>query len=168
MRIKSAAALAIPGQRGCYGDAQQFASVWRSLATALETSEDTNDFLEYRYSASLRHTLSQALLHLLSVSQRQDMAAVGASLAAEEGAAIRTHLVRYVRAEDGGGAAEQEEKEEPEERFTPQQRLGGLRETLVRLRALTGAEEGEEEAGRKVVVHFLEDLLRNCEEVAGC
>lgn len=167
MRIKSAAALAIPGQRSCYGDAQQFGSVWSSLATALENSEDTNDFLEYRYSASLRHTLSQALLHLLGVSQQQDMAAVGASLAAEDGAAIRAHLIKYVRAEDGSGAAEQEEREEAEQRFTPQQRLGGLQETLVRLRAMTGAEE-EEEAGRQVVVNFLEDLLKTCEEASGC
>lgn len=170
MRIKSAAALAIPSQRSCYGDVQQFRSVWSSLATALENSEDTNDFLEYRYSASLRHTLSQALLHLLSVSQRQDMAAVGASLAAEEGMAIREHLIKYVRAEDGGRAAEQEEKDEAEERFTPQQRLGGLQETLIRLKGLTGgelqAEEDEEkvEERREVVVHFLEDLLKTCEE----
>lgn len=172
MRIKSAAALAIPSQRSCYGDAQQFRSVWSSLATALENSEDTNDFLEYRYSASLRHTLSQALLHLLSVSQRQDMAAVRASLAAKEGVAIREHLIKYIRAEDCGGAAEQEEKDEAEERFTPQQRLGGLQETLVRLKGLTGAagelqaeeEEEEEKAEREVVVHFLEDLLKTCEE----
>uniref|UniRef100_A0A3Q4BTH0 HEAT repeat-containing protein 6 n=1 Tax=Mola mola TaxID=94237 RepID=A0A3Q4BTH0_MOLML len=76
VRIKSAAALSAPGCRGCYGDAKRFGCVWHSLATALENSEDTNDFLEYRYSASLRHTLSHALLHLLSVSQSQDMPAI--------------------------------------------------------------------------------------------
>lgn len=167
VRIKSAAALAVPSQRSCYGDTEQFSSVWRSLATALENSEDTHDFLEYRYSASLRHTLSQALLHLLSVSQGQDMPAVGASLTAEEGIGIREHLVKYIRAEDGGVNAEQEEKDEAEERFTPQQRVGGLQETLVRLKGLSAAGElqaEEEAAGREVVVHFLEDLLKTCEE----
>lgn len=101
------------------------------------------------------------------------MAAVGASLTAPEGVAIREHLSKYVRAEDGGGgAAEEEEQEEGEERFTPQQRLGGLRETLVRLKGLTvevgegQGEEGDEgeESGREVVVHFLEDLLKTCED----
>uniref|UniRef100_A0A671WQA3 HEAT repeat-containing protein 6 n=1 Tax=Sparus aurata TaxID=8175 RepID=A0A671WQA3_SPAAU len=110
VRIKSAAALAVPSSRGCYGDMERFSCVWRSLATALENSEDTNDFLEYRYSASLRHTLSKALLHLLSVSQQQDMPALGASLDGEEGRAIKEHLIKYVRAEEGG-EGEQGEKE---------------------------------------------------------
>lgn len=166
MRIKSAAALAIPSQRSCYGDAEQFRSVWSSLATALDNSEDTNDFLEYRYSASLRHTLSQALVHLLSVSQWQDLPAVGASLAADEGVGIREHLIKYIRADDGGVHGEQEEKDEAEERFTPQQRVGGLQETLVRLKGLSAAGELQSAEGgaKEVVVGFLEDLLKTCEE----
>lgn len=166
VRIKSAAALAVPSQRSCYGDTKRFSCVWSSLATALENSEDTNDFLEYRYSASLRHTLSQALLHLLSVSQLPDMPTLGASLAAEEGRGIREHLIKYIRAEDGGANGEQEERDEGEERFTPQQRVGGLKETLDRLKGLSAEGEGqaEEERGKKVVVNFLEDLLKTCEE----
>lgn len=169
MRIKSAAALAVPGHRGCYGDTKRFSCVWRSLATALENSEDTNDFLEYRYSASLRHTLSQALLHLLSVSQSQDMPALGASLAGEEGRAIKEHLIKYIRAEEGGGNVEQEEKDAGENSFTPQQRVGGLQQTLIRLKGLRAEGEGEgqieEERGKEVVVQFLEDLLKTCEEL---
>lgn len=163
MRIKSAAALAVPTHRGCYGDTKRFSCVWRSLATALENSEDTNDFLEYRYSASLRHTLSQALLHLLSVSQSQDMPALGASLAEEEGMGIKEHLIKYLRAEDGGGEGE---KDAGGDSFTPQQRIGGLQETLIRLKGLKAEGEGRGEAdgGKEVVVHFLEDLLQTCEE----
>uniref|UniRef100_A0A667Y1W1 HEAT repeat-containing protein 6 n=1 Tax=Myripristis murdjan TaxID=586833 RepID=A0A667Y1W1_9TELE len=106
VRIKSAAALSVPAHRGCYGDLERFRCVWRSLATALENSEDTNDFLEYRYCASLRHTLSQALLHLLSVSQSGDMPALGASLAGEEGTGIKEHLIKYLREEEAGDGAE--------------------------------------------------------------
>uniref|UniRef100_A0A8D0D2K9 HEAT repeat-containing protein 6 n=1 Tax=Sander lucioperca TaxID=283035 RepID=A0A8D0D2K9_SANLU len=153
VRIKSAAALAVPAKRGCYGDLKQFSCVWRSLATALENSEDTNDFLEYRYSASLRHTLSQALLHLLSVSQSQDMPALGTSLAGEEGRGIKEHLIKYLRAEEGGGEGADGEKDAVGDSFTPQQRVGGLQETLIRLKELKaeGEEWGEEERGKEVI-----------------
>ncbi|XP_070838818.1 HEAT repeat-containing protein 6 [Chaetodon trifascialis] len=166
VRIKSAAALAVPSHRSCYGDAERFSCVWRSLATALENSEDTNDFLEYRYSASLRHTLSQALLHLLSVSQLQDMPALRASLAGEEGSAIKEHLIKYLRAEEGGGDGEQREKDAVGDSVTPQQRVGGLQQTLIRLKGLKaeGEGRGEEERAKEVVVLFLEDLLKTCEE----
>uniref|UniRef100_A0A665U8S1 HEAT repeat-containing protein 6 n=1 Tax=Echeneis naucrates TaxID=173247 RepID=A0A665U8S1_ECHNA len=126
VRIKSAAALAVPSHRGCYGDTKRFSCVWHSLATALENSEDTNDFLEYRYSASLRHTLSQALLHLLSVSEPQDMPALGASLAGEEGRGIKEHLVRYLRAEEGGEEGTEGEKDTRGDSFNPQQRIRRL------------------------------------------
>lgn len=167
VRIKSAAALAVPGHRGCYGDTKRFSCVWRSLATALENSEDTNDFLEYRYSASLRHTLSKALLHLLSLSQSKDMPALGASLAGEEGKGIKEHLIKYVQAEEGGGDGEQGEKDAAVESFNPQQRVGGLQQTLIRLKELKadGEGQGDEERGREVVVNFLEDLLKTCEEL---
>lgn len=122
--------------------------------------------MEYRYSASLRHTLSQALLHLLSLSQSQDMPALGASLAGEEGKSIKEHLIKYIRAEDGGGNVEQEEKDAGEESSSPQQRVGGLQHTLIRLKELRAEGEGqaEQERGKEVVVNFLEELLKTCEE----
>ncbi|KAM8900437.1 HEAT repeat-containing protein 6 isoform 2-T2 [Spinachia spinachia] len=163
VRIKSAAALAIPANRGCYGDSGRFGCVWRSLAKALENSEDTNDFFEYRYSASLRHTLSHALLHLLGVSRSQDMPSLGASLAGEEGGGIKQHLIRYLRAEEGGGDGAEGEKEMAGDSCTPQQRIGGLQETLNRLKELEA--EGEEGTSKEMVVHFLEDLLKTCEEL---
>ncbi|XP_008290728.1 HEAT repeat-containing protein 6 [Stegastes partitus] len=166
VRIKSAAALAVPAHRNCYGDAKRFSCVWHSLATALENSEDTNDFLEYRYSASLRHTLSQALLHLLSFSQSQDMPALGASLDSEEGSGIRQYLIKYLRAEEGAGGGGGEETEGEKDAggnsCHPQQRIGGLQQTVIRLKGLKA--EGEEERSKEVVVLFLEDLLKTCEE----
>ncbi|KAM4726501.1 HEAT repeat-containing protein 6 isoform 2-T2 [Anableps anableps] len=165
VRIKSAAALAVPAQRSCYGDTMRFSCVWRSLATALENSEDAVDFLEYRYSASLRHTLSEALLHLLSLSELQDMAELSASLAGEEGRGIKEHLIKYFKEDEGEGKTGEdgEEKNSGEESRHPQQRLGRLQQTLARLTSLKAEEEGGEEE-KKAVVHFLEDLLKICEE----
>ncbi|XP_068457508.1 HEAT repeat-containing protein 6 [Clinocottus analis] len=168
VRIKSAAALAIPTNRRSYGDSKRFSCVWCSLAKALENSEDTNDFFEYRYSDSLRHTLSQALLHLLSVSESQDMPSLGASLAREEGKGIKEHLIKYLRAEEGGGGEGPEgEKEAGGDSCTPQQRIGGLQQTLIRLKELKAEGEGreEEERSKEMVVNFLEDLLQTCAEL---
>ncbi|KAM7374354.1 hypothetical protein PAMP_007018 [Pampus punctatissimus] len=159
VRIKSAAALAVPAHRSCYGDTERFICVWRSLAKALENSEDTNDFLEYRYSASLRHTLSQALLHLLKLSQLQDMPALAASLAGEEGSGIKEHLIKYLRAEEGGGA--EGERDTAGDSFNPQQRIKDLQQSLIRLKAEEG---GQQESSKEVVVGFLDDLLKTCEE----
>ncbi|KAF3706531.1 HEAT repeat-containing protein 6 [Channa argus] len=167
VRIKSAAALAVPAHRGCYGSTKRFSCVWDSLATALENSEDTNDFLEYRYSASLRHTLSQALLHLLSVSQSPDMPALAVSLASEKGRGIKEHLVKYLRAEEGGREGAEGDKDAGAGSSNPQQRIGSLQQTLIRLKELKaeGQGGGDEESGKEVVVDFLEDLLKTCEEL---
>ncbi|MEQ2214760.1 hypothetical protein XENOCAPTIV_019166, partial [Xenoophorus captivus] len=155
VRIKSAAALAVPAQRSCYGDTKRFICVWSSLSSALENSEDAVDFLEYRYSTSLRHTLSEALLHLLSLSKLQDMPELSASLAGEEGRGIKEHLIKYLKAEEGeektGGEDEaREERNSGEESNHPQQRVCGLQQTFVRLKGLEAEEEGGEE--KEVVV----------------
>lgn len=156
VRIKSAAALSVPTQRSCYGDTDRFICVWRALATALDNSEDTNDFLEYRYSASLRHTLSQAILHLLSLSQAEDMSALATSLSGEEGMAIRAHLVKYLRAEEA--ETEGAEEERHGDSYTPQQRVKTLQETVIRLKGL------ETDLNKQTIVAFMEDLLKSCEE----
>lgn len=162
VRIKSAAALAVPTRRGCYGDAQLFSHVWHSLAMALENSEDTNDFLEYRYSASLRHTLLQALLHLLSLSQTQDMPALSAALTGEQGRDIKTQMVKYLgeEEEEGGSGVGDQERDLERDSRQPQQKIGGLQQTLIRLKEM----KAEDEEGKSIVVNFLEDLLKMCEE----
>uniref|UniRef100_A0A8C5DBD4 HEAT repeat-containing protein 6 n=1 Tax=Gouania willdenowi TaxID=441366 RepID=A0A8C5DBD4_GOUWI len=166
VRIQSAAALAVPSRRGCYGDVEQMSTVWRSLAKALENSEDTNDFLEYRYSANLRHTLSQALLHLLSVSEFRDLPALAASLGGEEGMAIREHLIKYLQAEENRGGQEEEEGEGEarREKCNPLLRTAALQQTVSRLKGLKidGDNRKEEETSRDAVVDLLQDLLDTC------
>ena len=169
VRIKSAAALSVPARRGCYGDVEKFVCVWRSLATALENSEETHDFLEYRYCASLRETLLQALMHLLSLSQWEDMPALGAALAGDEGGALREHLLRYLRGE-GGDRGTAGEGESGTEGLSVQQRTTALQQTLAGLKELQaeGEAEGarrERESGRERVVDYLEDLLKSSAEL---
>uniref|UniRef100_A0A4W5JS64 HEAT repeat-containing protein 6 n=1 Tax=Hucho hucho TaxID=62062 RepID=A0A4W5JS64_9TELE len=187
VRIKSAAALSVPACRHCYGNAERFGCVWRSLAVALEHSEETQDFLEYRYCFSLRHTLTHTLTHLLRLSQSQDMPALGMSLVTEEGRGFKEHLVKYLRGEGGmeggrgggggtevGGETEGGRGEtEGERERKGEERVRTLGETLERLRGLCVDGEGEGDEGRDggeersalVVVAFLEDVLRSCEEL---
>uniref|UniRef100_A0A3P8YRI8 HEAT repeat-containing protein 6 n=1 Tax=Esox lucius TaxID=8010 RepID=A0A3P8YRI8_ESOLU len=138
VRIKSAAALSVPASRRCYGDAERFGCVWRSLLTALEHSEETRDFLEYRYCSALRHTLTHSLTHLLQLSQSHDMPALGASLQTEEGRGFRGHLVKYLRGGGGGVECEREGEggggEEGEIEEDGEDRLRAFKETLERLR----------------------------------
>ncbi|XP_034034279.1 HEAT repeat-containing protein 6 isoform X3 [Thalassophryne amazonica] len=158
VRIGSAAALAKPVHRDCYGDTTRFSCVWHSLATGLEKSKETNDF----YSAGLRHTLSHAVLHLLSLSELQDMPALGASLLGEDRSRIEDHLIRYLRDEE----VAEKPKDCRDDTSNSQQRIQVLRQTLIRLKGLKGhsVDQGAEENGREVVVEFLEDLLKSCEE----
>uniref|UniRef100_A0A3Q2YTK1 HEAT repeat-containing protein 6 n=1 Tax=Hippocampus comes TaxID=109280 RepID=A0A3Q2YTK1_HIPCM len=158
VRIKSAAALAVPAHRRCYGDAERFGHVWRSLAAALRSSEETDDFLEYRYSASLRHTLSRALLHLLRLGLPSDLPAISASLAGEEGGGLREHLLKYLRAE---GVPGEEKDAAAGDTFDPQQRVQSLQQMVQRLKAM---EVDTEESAKAALICFLEDLLKDSEE----
>ncbi|MBN3318881.1 HEAT6 protein, partial [Atractosteus spatula] len=155
VRIKSAMALAVPGSRERYGSSEQFGEVWAALALALERSEDTEDFLEYRYCASLRAQLCQALLHLLGLARRADLPRIRTSLA-ERGPAIRGYLARY---HTGGG-----EGDDPSECPEPRERMRVLEETLGHLRNLSG-DDGPE-GPLPSVVPFLEDILKSCKELS--
>ncbi|KAJ8347719.1 hypothetical protein SKAU_G00263080 [Synaphobranchus kaupii] len=156
VRIKSAAALSAPATRDRYGDGAQFEKVWCALARALERSEETEDFLEYRYCASLRAQLCRALLHLLCLCQPPDLPAVAASLAGEPGEAVRGYLVRY---HTGGG-----EGEEAGDCPDPAERLRELEATLAQLKGLpAGSPDARDAIG--VVVGFLEEVLKRSEEL---
>uniref|UniRef100_A0AAR2KRE3 HEAT repeat-containing protein 6 n=1 Tax=Pygocentrus nattereri TaxID=42514 RepID=A0AAR2KRE3_PYGNA len=135
VRIKSAAALSVPATRDRYGDTQQFAEVWCALAQALEHSEETEDFLEYRYCASLRGELCHALFHLLSF----DTALVS-----------RHH---DVGGEDAGDQTE------------PRDRLKELDQTLSRLKELEAEVGADSKSDLDTVKQFLEDVAKNCETI---
>lgn len=95
----------------------------------------------------------------------QDMPALGASLAGEEGRGIKEHLIKYLIAEEGG-EGEEGEKDTAGASFNPQQRIKSLQQTVTRLKELKaeGEAQKEEESSKTVVVGFLEDLLNACEE----
>uniref|UniRef100_S4R4P8 HEAT repeat-containing protein 6 n=1 Tax=Petromyzon marinus TaxID=7757 RepID=S4R4P8_PETMA len=76
VRIKAALALSCPGSRAWFGSAPEFASVWDALLEALDKSEALRDFSDFRYSESLREQACIALLHLTSLLQLSDTAAL--------------------------------------------------------------------------------------------
>uniref|UniRef100_A0A8B9CMJ7 HEAT repeat-containing protein 6 n=1 Tax=Anser brachyrhynchus TaxID=132585 RepID=A0A8B9CMJ7_9AVES len=96
IRIKSAMALSIPSKRECYGPTEQFCQIWDALVEALQKSEDTEDFLEFKYSASLRTQICQALLHLLSLAKSTDLPLIWKTIT-ENGDAIRSYVLQYMK-----------------------------------------------------------------------
>ncbi|XP_074969740.1 HEAT repeat-containing protein 6 [Phalacrocorax aristotelis] len=96
VRIKSAMALSIPSKRECYGSTEQFCQIWSALVVALQKSEDTEDFLEFKYSASLRTQICQALLHLLSLAKSTDLAVIWETIT-ENGGAIKPYVLQYLK-----------------------------------------------------------------------
>uniref|UniRef100_A0A671P9F2 HEAT repeat-containing protein 6 n=1 Tax=Sinocyclocheilus anshuiensis TaxID=1608454 RepID=A0A671P9F2_9TELE len=167
VRIKSAAALSVPSTRDRYGDAQQFAEVWRALAQALEHSEEMEDFLEYRYCASLRSQLCHALLHLLSLCQPDDLPVLRSSLSDQSRPVLQGFLVSYLSnkgvtlAAGVDGAA----GEEAGDHALPEDGLMALNETLTRLKGQLEEAVLDSSEDLKTVVNFLEDVVRNFEEM---
>ncbi|NXM85894.1 HEAT6 protein, partial [Oenanthe oenanthe] len=96
VRIKSAMALSIPSKRECYGSTEQFCQIWSALVVALQRSQDTEDFLEFKYSSSLRTQICQALLHLLQLARSTDLPLIGGSLR-EHGEHIKPYVLQYLR-----------------------------------------------------------------------
>ncbi|NWS64320.1 HEAT6 protein, partial [Chunga burmeisteri] len=96
VRIKSAMALSIPSKRECYGSTEQFCQIWSALVVALQKSEDTEDFLEFKYSASLRMQICQALLHLLSLAKSTDLPVIWETVT-ENGGAIKSYFLQYLK-----------------------------------------------------------------------
>lgn len=145
-------ALAIPSSRGRYGDAEQFGEVWEALVQALEHSEETEDFLEYKYCASLRSQLCQALLHLLGLASLADLPRIHATVA-EKGEVIRSYMVRYhctsTEGEDAGSCPE------------PQERVRILERSIEHLRGLQ-EKQGEAQGTALTAVRYLETILKSC------
>ncbi|KAI4884289.1 hypothetical protein NFI96_019994 [Prochilodus magdalenae] len=165
VRIKSAAALSIPATRDRYGDTQQFAEVWCALAQALEHSEETEDFLEYRYCASLRAELCHALLHLLSLCQLDDLATVVASLSNQTKSAVQSFMVHYLTDTALVSKRDDVSREDAADPMEPRDRLKELDQAVSRLKEL-GAEDGaDSRSDLDTVKRFLEDVARSCETI---
>ncbi|XP_008947161.1 PREDICTED: HEAT repeat-containing protein 6, partial [Merops nubicus] len=149
VRIKSAMALSIPGRRECYGSTEQFGQIWRALVVALQKSEDTEDFLEFKYSASLRTQLCQTLLHLLSLAKGTDLPVVWETLR-ENGESIRPYILQYLKS----GAEENEAGRETDV---------GERERVLKgaIEHLGGVEKQLEGKARVRVSGYLEGVLTN-------
>lgn len=163
VRIKSAAALSVPAKRDCYGDEHQFAEVWRALAQALEHSEETQDFLEYRYCASLRSELCHALLHLLSLCQTRDLPTIGASLSSQSRPALHGFLVHYLTDVSLFSAHDIIGGEDTECQTEPTDRLKLLDQTLIRLKELEGdINKTGSRSDLDTVIGFLEEVMKTC------
>ncbi|NXT14556.1 HEAT6 protein, partial [Prunella fulvescens] len=147
VRIKSAMALSIPSRRECYGSTEQFCHIWSALVVALQRSEDTEDFLEFKYSSSLRTQICQALLHLLQLARSSDLPLLGGSLR-EHGQAIKPYVLQYLR---GSG-----EESEAGAHTDPAERERGLQGAIDHL---SGIERELQGKARLRVSLYLEDVL---------
>ncbi|KAM8797210.1 HEAT repeat-containing protein 6 [Eudromia elegans] len=149
VRIKSAMALSIPSKRECYGPSEQFCQIWSALVVALQRSEDTEDFLEFKYSASLRTQVCRALIHLLSLAGSTDLLFISEALA-ENGGAIKPYVLQYMKCgvEESEGGAHTNVCE---------------REKAVKgaIEHLCGLEKQLEGKARIRVSAYLEDILTN-------
>lgn len=147
VRIRSAAALSVPSRRAQYGSLEQFAQIWDALVTALQKSEDTTDFLEFKYCASLRTHICQALLHLLSLASASDLPSIQDTLELN-GDMIRSYILQFLKS----GA----EGDDPGAVHTPQERDQMVRAALKHTRSVQ-ALAGDTAEG--VAVDFLEGIL---------
>ncbi|CAH2221344.1 HEAT repeat-containing 6 [Pelobates cultripes] len=101
VRIKSAMALSIPSRREQYGTSEQYCDIWNALVIALEKSEDTEDFMEFRYCASLRAQICQSLIHLLSMASYGDLPFIRKTLF-EKADTIKNYIVQFVKSDITG------------------------------------------------------------------
>ncbi|KAM3856345.1 HEAT repeat-containing protein 6 [Vipera latastei] len=153
VRIKSAAALSMPSERRHYGTPKQFSQIWDALVTALQRSENTEDFLEFKYSASLRMQLCHALLHLLSLAEQTDLPDIRRSVI-EQGEIIRLYMLQYMKSGTVGEEAGIGE--------TVPERGKILERAIEHVRRVEEASEGY--PVKTGTLAYLEDLLKthNC------
>ncbi|NWU42703.1 HEAT6 protein, partial [Hylia prasina] len=149
VRIKSAMALSIPSRRECYGSTEQFCQIWSALVVALQRSEDTEDFLEFKYSSSLRTQICRALLHLLSLARSTDLPLIGGTLR-DHGDAIKPYVLQYLRSSG--------EENEAGTHTDSGERERGLQGAIDHL---SGIERELQGKARVRVSLYLEDVLTN-------
>uniref|UniRef100_A0A663EJ00 HEAT repeat-containing protein 6 n=1 Tax=Aquila chrysaetos chrysaetos TaxID=223781 RepID=A0A663EJ00_AQUCH len=147
--VKSSMALSIPSKRECYGSTEQFCQIWSALVIALQKSEDTEDFLEFKYSASLRTQICQALLHLLSLARSTDLPVIWETIT-ENGDAIKSYVLQYLKL-----GVEENEAGMHTDLYERERVLKGAIEHLG------GIEKQLEGKARVRVSAYLEDVLTN-------
>ncbi|XP_053313681.1 HEAT repeat-containing protein 6 [Spea bombifrons] len=107
VRIKSAMALSVPMSREQYGTTEQYCDIWNSLVTALENSEDTEDFMEFKYCSNLRAQICQALMHMLSMANLKDLPCIRKTFSEKE-STIRGYILQYAKSGTGGDETQEE------------------------------------------------------------
>lgn len=147
MRIRSATALSIPSKREHYGSVDQYAQIWNALVTALQKSEDTTDFLEFKYCASLRTQICQALIHLLSLASASDLPCIRETLELN-GDMVQSFILQFLKS-----GAEGEDPGAPHSSHERGQLVRRALEHVSSIQALTG------DTARRAIMGFLEDIL---------
>ncbi|XP_070416935.1 HEAT repeat-containing protein 6 isoform X2 [Equus przewalskii] len=147
VRIRSATALSIPGKREHYGSVDQYAQIWNALVTALQKSEDTTDFLEFKYCASLRTQICQALIHLLSLASTSDLPSIKETLELN-GDMIQSYILQFLKS--GAEGDDTGAPHSPQER---DQMVKTALEHISSVQALTG------NTAKRAIMGFLEDTL---------
>uniref|UniRef100_A0A3Q2LBJ0 HEAT repeat-containing protein 6 n=1 Tax=Equus caballus TaxID=9796 RepID=A0A3Q2LBJ0_HORSE len=147
VRIRSATALSIPGKREHYGSVDQYAQIWNALVTALQKSEDTTDFLEFKYCASLRTQICQALIHLLSLASTSDLPSIKETLELN-GDMIQSYILQFLKS--GAEGDDTGAPHSPQER---DQMVKTALEHISSVQALTG------DTAKRAIMGFLEDTL---------
>ncbi|XP_057570875.1 HEAT repeat-containing protein 6 isoform X2 [Hippopotamus amphibius kiboko] len=147
VRIRSAAALSIPGKREHYGSVDQYAQIWNALVTALQKSEDTTDFLEFKYSTSLRTQICQALIHLLSLAGASDLSCIRETLDLN-GNMVQSYILQFLKS-----GTERDDTGAP---HSPQERDQMVRTALEHISSVQ-APAGD--TARKAIMGFLEEIL---------
>ncbi|XP_063152876.1 HEAT repeat-containing protein 6 isoform X2 [Candoia aspera] len=156
VRIKSAAALSVPSERRHYGTPKQFFQIWNALVTGLQRSENAEDFLEFKYSASLRRQLCHALLHLLSLAEETDLPDIQ-RVVIEQGEVIQSYMLQYMKSEVEGEEAGVGESI-PERDKT-------LERAIEHVRRVEEASEGY--PVKRGTLAYLEDLLKTHQHSTG-
>ncbi|XP_056413484.1 HEAT repeat-containing protein 6 isoform X2 [Hyla sarda] len=150
VRIKSAMALSTPSSREQYGSIEQFGNIWNSLITALQKSEDTEDFLEFKYCSSLRAQICQALIHMLNMATLEDLPCIHKTLM-EEGVTIKNYMLQYVKLGVDGEETQGEYKYRDQMLKKAIDHVRNLQETTVGFKKFNA-------------VTFFEDLLPSSEK----
>ncbi|XP_064127460.1 HEAT repeat-containing protein 6 isoform X1 [Loxodonta africana] len=147
VRIKSATALSIPGKREQYGSTEQYTQIWNALVTALQKSQDTTDFLEFKYCASLRTQICQALIHLLSLASASDLPCIKEALE-QNGDMIQSYILQFLKS--GAEGDDTGTPHSPQER---DQMVKAALEHIGSVQALAG------DTAKRAIMGYLEDIL---------